>query len=560
MSKIKFEVLSEKEMTSIMGAPLRERPGVGGYFENFTRGRAPTLETQFGNPLDRQGVLNAGLSEIKSWRGRIPRLVDYELTRVSKYGPQGGFPPISADESVTLFSRYYYASDEPCRIDPAALRILQRHYDADLVPLSPEETVKRMFSKTRLKSNAGIALGFGKRINVVEEAIAKAKRILAGAPMDTPSVLGARAIRNSFRFIFMADFAQNIAELSFIYPMMDWMKLNNNDVAAWSGQTAVVKAINDAKVLGMRGVTHMSTDFTKMDTSMGPAQMNLYVNLTKRLLKHKSDQETWKRMINQFTELPVLVGTVVSPGAAQGQRRTLHLVKARGTHGVLSGLGITNHSETVVNGSITPEMETVHGETVIAAQHQGDDGEMTTEQKKPGHSALAFSKVAARRGLVANVEKQFESPDEIHYLQRVYSPETYSEGYFNGAYPLVLALNSTKNPERSPWKSDPQLREIEIAENCNGHPEFRKIVDFYTSLDPEIITKITDPESLANLNAEHKARVEGMEQEGDQTRTGSLYDFDFVRIVLGAKPLSMPEKFERIRGIDYDIELQDIQA
>lgn len=555
MSKIRFQILSPETEIRMLGKPLRELPGIGGYFENFTRGRLPTLETQFGNPLDRTGVLNVGLSQIKSWRGRYPRLVDYELGRVKKYGPQGGLPPLSNPEPVTLFGYYYTHCDQPCRVENSAMKVLKAMYQADLQPLTPEETATRMYKKTKLKSNAGLELGFTKRVKVLEQAIAKAKRILSGDFMNPPSAMGARSIRNGFRFIFMADFAWNIAELCYVYPMMDWMQLNFPNVAAWGGQTAVVKAVNDSKVFDMSRVTHMSTDFTKMDTSMGPAQLRLYYELTSRLLKYKSDQEIWKRIVQNDAVLPVIVGTVITPGSAQGARKAAHMVMASGTHGLLSGLGITNHCETVVNGTIPVEMETTHKQTVVAFQSQGDDGMMTLEEKHPGAAASAFARVATRRGLIANAEKQFESPDEIHFLQRVYSPETRRDGIVHGAYPLVLALNSTKNPERIGYGVDPQLREIEIAENCNGHPAFESIVSLYTQLDPEIVAAIEDPDRFAQLSQAHEERMEAGEQSGDFTRSGSLGDFDFVRIVRGERPLPIAEKFAKLKGIDYGIEL-----
>jgi hypothetical protein len=197
-----------------------------------------------------------------------PLLKAYEWSRLSKYGAQGGLPSYRDDKFQETIDRYW-REGRNCSPDCEALSELLKWFStAELEPYSYAEVISRQRRDGPLKTSSGLPF-LTEREKVIHDAIQ-----LARANKHYPAILGMRAIRQGLRDIFMYDMGTNLQELSYVYAIMDWLIANTNAVAAWLGKQHVEMQIQQ-QFPSDEAVTHLSTDYSKMDTTVQEQQVKL---------------------------------------------------------------------------------------------------------------------------------------------------------------------------------------------------------------------------------------------------------------------------------------------
>jgi hypothetical protein len=504
---------------------ISKLPALGAYLVNFDGGRAATPESDFlsNRGYDSERVRLLAQRVIINNHPQLPRLMDYETTRLSKYGPQGWIYPMGSNDMIDKIRAYYTHAHYPCKYDPKALKEFKTFAQgAQLEPYTYEQVVARGLEKNGLKTNAGLPL-FTKRDKVIPQVIEMAYR----NDIDYPAVIGARSIKNKMRLIFMAPFSQNLKELSFVYPIMDYLLQHVGVTAAWRGQPQVQDQMNTDFFGSNR--TYMSTDFSAMDTTVGLDQIRVAADLMASFFKDEWKTEC-KQIVTRSSYQDVVAGVLRKPGIANKQSPGKTLMYISGEHGLFSGLGFTNLAETLLQMLL--DIEIGYHLPILATQINGDDGVKAIDgHKNLDRCASIFSKLAGRYGFVANVEKQLVSYDEVHYLQRVYSPETTWSGVVHGAYPIVQTLNSAKNPERSRYLTPEEqaLRLLMIFENLADSPLLGEGAKILVAGSPYIQKWVESGMDSTSL-AEKYVEVAGSSEDGSNLsgKTG-LADLGIVK-------------------------------
>lgn len=513
---------------------------------NNAAGRSATPSSDFytNMKLDSAAVLDRALLMVSRWID-IPRLQQYEYSRVSKYGPQGGLPPLGSDEMVTVITRYYDPThfDNPCKVSTETdLRMKAFFKDADLRPLTYAEVIQRQLSKHELVSSSGWPLET-RRAKVIEEYIEMAQR-----HEWYHAKAGFRSTRNSVRMVWGMSMADNLQELCWVYPLMDYMiEQDPFTFAPWKGQAEVESKLNTR---WKDGKTYLSGDFTKMDTYVGPAQSARLYSWFKQAFPQKYHAQL-KISMARPNHVPLVVSAVKTPpwqptkgslpptkGMARGQWHWVTFPEQ--PHGLASGSGWTSIFETTLGQAMDMEMGVVGPHTPIWAMDHGDDTIKAFDHlyRNLDDVADTFVTVAHRFGLEANPEKQLVSHDECRFLQRVYSPETVFGGKLHGAYPAVLAFNSAKNPERSSYLTGVQraVRLIEIGENCAGHPHFFDIAREFVKGSDVLMYQATDRGFWKTADSIYQKQVAHGTVEGSHGKQG-LENFEFTKLLKGGKLL-----------------------
>lgn len=109
------------------GKTTKDIHSLSGYLQNFDAGRAATPPSDFyeNKGLTRDGVRIRATREAESWAD-VPRVRDYDLSRLSKYGPQGFVYPLGSDEQIEKLTGYFTYCHERCRPSPEAIRVFRQ--------------------------------------------------------------------------------------------------------------------------------------------------------------------------------------------------------------------------------------------------------------------------------------------------------------------------------------------------------------------------------------------------------------------------------------------------
>lgn len=444
-------------------------------------GHPATPASDFFPTLGRDGVLAIGVGKLEQWDD-IPCLREYERTRIPKYGPQGALPPL--DDPVRMASlRAYFGPFHKCEMPGHIYRKMKALFaSANLRPWSFEQVLAYQIAKGKLSSAGGVPYNM-KRTKGKDLYIQLAEK---GVYEPDATVVANRNIRQKLRSIFMASMQTNERELRWIYPLMEWMKAQLPYFEAWKGQDYVEQAVTP---WNSRGRTFISADYSAMDTTCGPDQFHMMYDL----IKWAFPRSLWSELkadVMHAINVPKIVGVGFMPGYSNSRSKEYRLLVLHGTSANPSGDAWNQFLETVLSLSIWLEIQ--YDGWVETFQLIGDDScAYSTQAWEPGLVAQQMSEIAKSRGMVMNPEKQEVSSHQFHYLQRYYElQETWNAGVWRGAYPLILGLNSAKNPERDNISASSRASEkrsiarIAIAENMKWHPHFHEIVDLFVEGDP----------------------------------------------------------------------------
>jgi len=413
-----------------------------------------------------------------------PSLGEYEYTRLSKFGPQGGYPPFK--ERMESFKDYFTKAtgprgdishdelalvvDHTCNYLFGSMKETQRHQ-------SHRRVIKESKLKDSLDSNSGLPL-IAKRSNVdVQEATLQFLEDKYDEVWELPCILFSRAQRMSDRFIFMFPMVLNIIEQSYINVIIDVIKSRGvKAFAAWSGFEQVCK---DMALEGIDDcLQFLALDYTKMDKHCNEFCAWFVYLVTSRIFQ-KNEHAELKRSIFHLHEIGILI-----------EPRKI----VTGFHGMPSGSGWTNCYESIVSlGVIILTLHRLGYDTYRLdlfegiIQLLGDDAVLGFYDPNPLANKV-FCECAHVFGLEANPEKISESSENVKYLQRFFDKSmTYNYGDLEtvaGCYPGVLALNTSINPERqhepSKWSGEMEIiRWIMILENMNQHPLFYYMIELF---------------------------------------------------------------------------------
>ena len=436
----------------------KQATGASAHFERIYTGQPEMPRTPLYKSKTTQEILNSWLSKMKPALAKYPNLLAYELTRVEKFGPRGGYPPWSKRAGDLEL----YAS----RLQPVNLndpRLLQAVQDArkllgidkmvGMRPLSPERVLNRDIDEDKVNSNSG-APDFSKRKRpeVQAKAVSDAK---SGIWETYPYVIGERTQRHGkTRFIFMAPMSSNLREKGYLVPLQDRLRAAHHpELLAWEG-------FDEVESYGPNpgDEEYSSTDFTGMDQTVGPMQLEIFFMVFDGVFQ---DDQDFRKVISHCLTANVQV----------------EYLKAwcPTVHGLPSGAGGTNFIETIL-AVVLHCLAMIIQQAKHRFQVLGDDGASW------GQTGLTEALVEAAKlmGFDMNPTKQRTSSTEYVYLQRYFNPAELGK---LGAYPTVLALNACVFPERfhDPEMWGPRmesLRWIMILENCKHNPAFKELVTY----------------------------------------------------------------------------------
>lgn len=462
-----IEKISQTLLQSILD---EEKIGVvSAFLEKLRLGSLPTPRSPLFADKSTSEVIAEWTEVLNREESKYPNLVEYDKSRIEKVGPQGGYPPLS--ERMDDFNAYF-TSPSNLGIDLSTREYLITKARKLLIgdarnkrPLSYEAVLELDIEMDKVNTNSGCP-SFGRRSDPViqKRAVSDAQ---SGKWETYPAIVGSRGQRGKDRFFFLFPFSANIVEKSFLIPLMS--EIRKRDVlsfSAWEGFGQVEQAMDQQQFFS--GKTCISMDFTTMDKYSGTAFMEFVFEIIAPFYQ-KQYHELLYRSLNHATSIPLMIGI----------DKIVY-----GDHGLASGSGWTNFSESVFSQCVRDLLELELGEPKLGDQGLGDDSACSFQSTFKDVSER-IADVSALMGQNANPSKQRVSSNTIIYLQRFFdsSIKIKDSNVVAGCYPSILALNSAMNPERfhDPRKWNEQMeiiRWIMILENCSHSPYFTELIEF----------------------------------------------------------------------------------
>lgn len=442
-------------------------------------GRPPTPRTPLYKDTPPEEVLENWISfldQVADDDEVLRPLVEYDKSRKSKFGPQGGLRPLSERESD--LNEYYTApKNTGYKFSASDYKVL---YQASQIcfggamnkrPQSLESIVKQDKFDDKLNTSSGCR-DYATRNDpsVISNAIQAARD---GLWKKLPMILGSRSQRGSERFIFMAPFSLNLIEKTFLYPMMEVIrKIAHPFFSAWEGFAQVELGFKEQNFFDEDHV-YIQQDYTKMDRHFNRLQKQIVDLITVDFFQPSYSLEL-SNLYDHILDVPVLIGLD-------------KLIV--GEHGMPSGSGMTNFAESLVNLFIILSYREA-GLKVVAFQGLGDDGVFAIKRGDMTNEEIldVMISISSRYGQVLNPEKQGISDHTTVYLQRFFDDRIPNSGVVLGMYPSILALNTAMFPERfhdpRKWSKEMEiLRWIMILENCKNLPYFEEFVQYFIKGD-----------------------------------------------------------------------------
>lgn len=534
--------------------------GLSGYLEAINQGRSNTPRTPLYKALESNDVLSNWLRILKS-ASLNPILRDFELSKIEKWGPQGGFPSfierteeldsyISARDNAwlnNLYSRQFPLRDgEQGNLEQWLVNLSDYLFDnkRDLRPRAYPGLVSFMAAKQKLDTNSGLPdFSKRKREDIREQAIQDAA---SGKWRQYPAVIGSRSTRGKTRFIFMFPMSTNLVEASFTYELQSSLMLSRenqishpgNVFSAWRGFDAVERVMKlqyeslDTNT-DQRHVI-LGIDYTKMDTTVRTGHSELlFLFLRPRFQRryHSALRES----LMHVHHIPVLVGEQNGMG-----------VLLDTPHGYASGSGWTNFGESLLSFILHEYFrirwfEEFNEEIEFGInQVNGDDGVLSFNTSRTDEESAEFAvRVMAEFGFDANPEKQEVSTESTVYLQRLFLVSEIRSKFWPGIYPTTQALNTMVHPERYhdpvTWNARMEtLRWIMILENCNRHPLFNAFIKYAMKGD-KLKLGVADPVGFRRfLSKLYEAEQTNHSLNPSYNRYSyGLRDFDVIKVLRG---------------------------
>lgn len=496
------------------------------HFEDIHTGKPTMPPTPLGrvkNETPAQ-MLDLWVQQLKSFESQFPETIAYDLTRVKKYAPRGGYPPWSKMKQVLPLyaSRLKSIDFNDARVQDAIARTQKKlGLDKPLHkrPLELESAARRILEEMEesYKQSAVTSYGNKQDPEVYQRALKLARNV--NETLGLQFTIAERTQRanpdketGGTRFIFMIAYALEMLQKRFFYPLFDYIRAKLlSELAAYEGQDDVEK---HAFTSCSDGEIFVSCDFVGMDQTCGPDQTELFFLVTKNFF-----QEQYHDLYHK-----VLMAGVMNPVMVEYEKQW-----NPGPHGTTSGESFTSIKESICN-MVGHELAMILQGIPHEYQVDGDDGIAKGKAGLVEYLSKAFDIL----GFELNPEKQDVSETSYHYLQRFFCPAELGN---NGAYPTILALNACVYPERwhNPKHWGPRmesLRWIMILENCKHHPAFHQFVDFVRERDKYGLDLGPNPQQLY---AEAKALSGFVPSYNQASRDRGIDDFEVVKYLRASR-------------------------
>jgi hypothetical protein len=514
------DLMKETAVTSLgIGLPL--------YLRNLNFGRRATPQSWLYESSDPETTLHRWIPIMRRANNTSPlgaEFTEFDLKQLEKFGPQGEIPSIDSSECNDVIEPLYASSeyDDAQQLKEwfsladefgkvifgAADRLRHR-------PLSYKSVLEDMSRRGTLSTNSGYPR-FTRRRRVSSQEVQDAESLAAYA---YPAIILFRHYYGKLRPVWMFPMSINLIETSFTSPIqnklqsspLEWVR---DYCTPWEGFDHVKSVLRKQWPKKMPIV---GGDTTKMDAHMRPAQLQIVYRIV-RWLFQKQYWPALERSIMHICDIDLLWKFDLT---------SKKVVKLRGTHGLASGSGWTQLSETVLQLF----MAYIAG---VEGQGIGDDFYWISDM-----NADALVSFLKKFGLPANPSKQSVSDLHLTFLQRYFHQgfSSRESGTVAGAYyPTIRALCSMLLPERF---HDPKvwsvemfcLRNFMILENCVDDPCFDEFVKFVVRGHKEMssFAKKT-AEELDAINSEAR-KVPGLFPNYNQEKLGqSLSTFTSIRV------------------------------
>nr|UAW00470.1 MAG: RNA-dependent RNA polymerase [Porcine picobirnavirus] len=437
------------------------------YLQGLLAGRPMTPRSWFYEKVDPAELVAEVKQHLETSAIRSPyseEIKQFDLAYESKFGPQGGIPPLAEtlDTVVRGFKRNPVDYNDPSW-QLAKRNVIKRlGLRRQLKPWSYDRVIADMRTRNRITRYAGFPTG-GKKSDPRNQTLAK-RDALNGKWKTYPAMLLFRFYKGKLRMVWMMPYSAVLVGGSYTNPLMAHLRsLGLPDFSQWEGfeftENALTKIWDPAADLAFGG------DTSAMDEHMTIVQEQEVYDV----LKEGFSERDWP-LLWEYLQYESSVPLLIQPD-----------IMLTGDHGKASGGTFTQLSETIYQEIVEEYATLVVRRKLKGLLVIGDDYVRIAQGKEPLGSTLVD--IYARFGLPGKIEKQSDRPDLVTYCQRLFVKDWWRRGTNNtlgGIYALLSALRSCVWPEN--WVdpedypghfSDMFVTKIAmIVENTINHPEF----------------------------------------------------------------------------------------
>lgn len=530
MSTIKFE-----QFPSHVAEVYENNNSASMALKRLETGSEDTPRSWFFEHEDPEKVL-ARITDKLSSSQDLKDISDYDLSKVDKFGPQGGAAPLK--DRLDTFEEYFLHLNSPEIINDPVWKLAKKTaihrlgFNESGVPLSSRSVTERGLGDNKYNTSSGYPLFTRrKKPDAITEAIEDGPKSI---DWQFPCTLGSRATMGKTgkkaRHIFMAAMAVNVEGQRYAMPLQDYVRQRHEQFfTPWEGWDEVQKVISAEWDNGLK----FGADYTKMDQ-----HFNLHHGLECfDVIKHYFKKTAWdglEKSIRYVFQVPIAT----------------NLGYITQEHAMPSGSEWTNFLETMWNYIFTIYLELKYHLDFKCKMGIGDDQLYILGGYWPEKRIKWIIDTVVKEfdyaGLPGNPDKQEVSQDKTSFLQRFCSSDWNGlDGKTRaaGVYSLVRNVTSQIYPERwhqkkDGWSSEMfALRCIMIAENCNQHPLFKWYVqEIVAKANPNILEFARKSDAEIEKYEDQAKNIAGFTPTYNQEKQDqSILRFDTLNLLRALK-------------------------
>lgn len=522
--------VSFKQFPAVIQEDLNSNNGFQQALNRLETGSPDTKRSWFYEDKDPEWILSTITSKLNGMKD-LSIISDFDLSKVDKFGPQGGAAPLK--DRLGSFNEYFEHLDSPKIIKSSIWQKAKKRAIKELgfnesgVPLTLKAVTERGIGEDKYNTNSGYPLYIKRKSGAaIDNAIAVGFNSISE---KYPCTLGSRATMGKTgkdaRNIFMASMAVNVCGQCYQMPLQDYIRSKHVVFfIPWEGWSKVQNEISAKWDSGLK----FGADYTKMDQ-----HFNLHHALeVYDVIKHYFKKAYWEQLKSSIAyvfSVPILT----------------NLGYVDQEHAMPSGSEWTNFLETMWNYIFTIYLEEKYHLDFQSKMGIGDDqlwiiaGKWTEKQVQwIIDTVIAEFELA---GLPGNPEKQEVSMTKTGFLQRFCCSDWNGlDGKTRaaGVYSLVRNVTSEVYPERyhndKHWdKHMFALRCIMIAENCNQHPLFQWYVkDFLAKANANILEFARESDSKIQEYEKQAKNIAGFVPTYNQEKQDqSILEFSTLKLL-----------------------------
>lgn len=419
--------------TGSLADVINGNDAIGLYLQGLSGGRPMTPRSWFGETESPEQLLSQVKSIIESTKIKSSHaefIKQFDLSYESKFGPQGGTPPLHETVDIILkgFTPNPVDYSDPLWLQAKNNLVRRYKFNKTLKPWSYKRVIEDKASKGRLSRYAGFPTG-GKKRDKANQALA-IKDATSGKCFSYPAMILFRFYRGKLRLLWMYPFSMTLRGASYESALIEYLrKLNLVEFTAWEGFEDVKKGLT--KIWDPKRQIAFGGDTTAMDD-----HMQLEQNLEAYdVIKYAFEERYWedlRQVIAHENDIPLLISDDVL---------------ITGLHGKASGADFTQMSETIYQ-AIVHEYIRLHDIPLIASMYIGDDFEAVLNGLVKWAEKIVG--MYEGKGLPGKIEKQSDEVGRTTFLQRAFVEDWKARGnsgILGGIYSITSALRSLVYPE-----------------------------------------------------------------------------------------------------------------